>query len=161
MFNRDNLNLSSRFVKADEDGNGKLNKSEFTDFIHPEQSSRMKDLIVTETIEDIDRNHDGFISLEEYIADMWDPNEEVNKTGKEPDWIENERENFRSHRDLDHDGRLNRDEVERWLIPTDYDHIQAETAHLFHEADQNHVIEPKRQENNLSIVFLFNFRIIN
>lgn len=127
-----------RFNRADANGNGVLEKNEYVDFLHPEQSPRMKDLIITETIEDIDQNQDGFISLTEYINDMWQPNE-FNQTEQEPDWIESERENFRAHRDLDHDGRLDRKEVERWLIPTDYDHIQAETAHLFHEADRNSV----------------------
>ena len=37
---------------------------------------------------------------------------------------------FRKDRDLDHDGKLNRREVELWLIPIDYDNIQAETLHL-------------------------------
>lgn len=97
----------------------------------------MKDLVITETIEDIDRNKDGSISLEEYIADMWD-NTETNQTA-EPDWIQTERENFAAYRDLDHDGKLSRKEVEQWLIPTDYDNIQAETAHLFYEADQDQV----------------------
>lgn len=128
---------SNRFTKADEDGNGGLNKKEFADFIHPEQSSRMKDLVITETIEDIDTNHDGLISLDEFINDMWD-NTENNNTS-EPDWIQTERENFLNYRDLDHDGKLNRKEVELWLMPVDYDNIEAETVHLFHEADKNQV----------------------
>ena len=97
----------------------------------------MKDLVITETIEDIDRNKDGVISMEEYIADMWDGSES-NQT-VEPDWIQTERENFVAYRDLDHDGKLSRKEVELWLLPTDYDNIQAETAHLFYEADQDQV----------------------
>ncbi|CAF1520193.1 unnamed protein product, partial [Adineta steineri] len=48
-----------------------------------------------------------------------------------------ERKNFRNYRDLDHDGKMSRKEVELWLMPTDYDNIQAETEHLFHEADKN------------------------
>ncbi|CAF1050204.1 unnamed protein product [Adineta steineri] len=124
-----------RFLKADEDGNGSLNKREFIDFIHPEQSFRMKDLVITETIEDIDKNNDGFISLEEFITDMWDSNENNHTT--EPDWVDVERKNFRNYRDLDHDGKMSRKEVELWLMPTDYDNIQAETEHLFHEADKN------------------------
>jgi Ca2+-binding EF-hand superfamily protein len=129
--------LSNRFTKADEDGNGSLNKREFADFLHPEQSLRMKDLVITETIEDIDKNKDGLISLEEFISDMWDSTENNNTI--EPPWIQTERENFRTYRDLDHDGKMNRKEVELWLMPKDYDNIQAETAHLFREADQNQV----------------------
>jgi len=95
----------------------------------------MKDLVITETIEDIDKNKDGFISVEEFISDMWDSTENNNTV--EPDWIKTERENFRNYRDLDHDGKMNRKEVELWLMPNDYDNIQAETLHLFREADKN------------------------
>jgi hypothetical protein len=98
----------------------------------------MKDLVITETIEDIDKNKDGFISLEEFISDMWDSTE--NNNTAEPGWVQTERENFRQYRDLDHDGKMNRKEVELWLMPTDYDNIQAETSHLFREADENQVI---------------------
>lgn len=94
----------------------------------------MKDLVVLETIEDMDGNGDGMISAEEYIRDMWDGDE-----SNEPDWVKTERENFQKYRDLDHDGKLNLKEVELWLMPTDYDNIQAETVHLFREADQNEV----------------------
>ncbi len=97
----------------------------------------MKDLVITETIEDIDRNQDGFISLEEFLNDMWNSTENNNTI--EPDWIKNERENFRNYRDLNHDGKMDRKEVELWLMPTDYDNIQAETLHLFREADKNQV----------------------
>ncbi|CAF3728222.1 unnamed protein product [Rotaria sordida] len=124
-----------RFTKADEDGNGNLNKNEFADFIHPEQSLRMKDVVITETIEDMDNNKDGFISLEEFVHDMWDSTE--NNDTSEPDWVKIERENFLKYRDLDHDGKLNRKEVELWLMPVDYDNIEAETSHLFREADKN------------------------
>lgn len=111
-----------------------MNKREFTDFIHPEQSPRMKDLIILETIEDMDRNGDGLISETEYIRDMWEADGQ-----SEPDWLKTERENFRLYRDRDHDGQLNPKEVELWLMPTDYDNIQAETVHLFREADLNQV----------------------
>lgn len=97
----------------------------------------MKDLVITETIEDIDKNNDGLISMEEFIRDMWDSTENSNAT--EPEWLQTERDNFRKYRDLDHDGKMNRREVELWLMPIDYDKIQAETAHLFREADQNQV----------------------
>ena len=140
-----------RFTKADEDGNGSLNKREFADFIHPEQSSRMKDLVITETIEDIDRNGDGMISL------IWDSKQANDTT--EPDWVKVERENFRKYRDLDHDGKMNRKEVELWLMPTDYDNIQAETEPLFHEADADQV--NFEDDSIKSAIGVFSCRIIN
>ena len=52
----------------------------------------MKDLVITETIEDLDRNNDGQISMDEFLGDMWDSTENVNAS--EPEWIKTERENF-------------------------------------------------------------------
>jgi len=47
-------------------------------------------------LEDIDRDGDGKISLEEYIGDMYkgDANE-----ADEPDWVKHERAQFEEHRD--------------------------------------------------------------
>ncbi|CAF4498690.1 unnamed protein product [Rotaria magnacalcarata] len=101
----------------------------------------MKDLVITETIEDMDANKDGFISLEEFLHDIWDSTENNNTI--EPEWVQTERENFLTYRDLDHDKKLNRKEVELWLMPVDYDNIEAETSHLFREAD-------KDQDNQLT-----------
>ena len=115
----------------------------------------MKDLIILETIEDMDRNGDGLISEAEYIRDMWEGGEATD----EPDWLKKERENFRLYRDRDHDGQLNAKEVELWLMPTDYDNIQAETVHLFREADLNQV-----RTIDLSLLAFslkIQFRIIN
>ena len=36
--------------------------------MHPEDCDRMKDIVVKETSEDIDKDADGFITLEEYIS---------------------------------------------------------------------------------------------
>ena len=130
-----------------------MNKLEFADFIHPEQSHRMKEIVIEETIEDIDKNKDGFISLEEFINDMWDSTE--NNDTIEPDWVQTERENFLSYRDLDHDGKLNRKEVELWLMPIDYDNVEAETSHLFREADQNHVLNLSCFDFFLNLLIIF------
>ena len=57
-----------RFKKADKDSDGKLSKDEFAAFLHPENDESMKDIVVEETMEDIDKDKDGFLSLEEYIG---------------------------------------------------------------------------------------------
>ncbi|MBV97991.1 Calumenin, partial [Eschrichtius robustus] len=56
-----------RFKMADKDGDLIATKEEFTAFLHPEEYDYMKDIVVQETMEDIDKNADGFIDLEEYI----------------------------------------------------------------------------------------------
>uniref|UniRef100_A0A8C0EUW8 EF-hand domain-containing protein n=1 Tax=Bubo bubo TaxID=30461 RepID=A0A8C0EUW8_BUBBB len=58
-----------RFKMADKDGDLTATKEEFTAFLHPEEYEYMKDIVVQETMEDIDKNGDGFIDLEEYIGE--------------------------------------------------------------------------------------------
>ena len=53
---------------ADTDYNGVLSFSEYVDFLHPEDAEHMRDIVVMETIEDIDKDKDGFISEIEYIG---------------------------------------------------------------------------------------------
>lgn len=79
---------------ADQDSDMKANKEEFTAFLHPEEYEHMKDIVVLvsytqtlnllllpshcqlfpfsfqETMEDIDKNGDGFIDLDEYIGEL-------------------------------------------------------------------------------------------
>ena len=57
-----------RWKQADQDKKGYLTKEELTAFLHPEEYDHMKDMVIVETIEDIDRDKDGKISLEEYIG---------------------------------------------------------------------------------------------
>lgn len=64
MLDRD----ERRFKKADSDSNGKMTLLEFSAFLHPENHDEMKNLVVEETLEDIDKDKDGSISLEEYIG---------------------------------------------------------------------------------------------
>lgn len=87
-----------RFKMADLDNDMKANKEEFTAFLHPEEYDHMKDIVVLvcgitwwktlfpkyiflsllwlllfllqETMEDIDKNGDGLIDLDEYIGEI-------------------------------------------------------------------------------------------
>ncbi|XP_072765035.1 calumenin-B [Anoplolepis gracilipes] len=120
-----------RWIAADLDGDDALTKEEFTSFLHAEQAEHMKDVIVLETMEDIDKDGDGKISLMEYIGDMYRGNEDE----EEPEWVKNEKEQFSLYRDKDGDGYLIADEVKTWIIPADFDHAEAESRHLIYEAD--------------------------
>ena len=44
-----------RWAQADVDGDGALNRAEFTLFLHPEEDARMHSVVVEETLEDVDR----------------------------------------------------------------------------------------------------------
>ncbi len=97
-----------RWQAADENGDGNLNKLEFKHFLHPEETDHMRDIVISETMDDIDKDGDGKISLQEYIGDMYrgDGDEST-----EPDWVKSERESFREHRDTNGDGFMDADEV--------------------------------------------------
>ena len=57
-----------RWTVADKDGDDSLTKEEFGAFLHPEDTDYMRDIVVQETIEDIDKDKDGKISVQEYIG---------------------------------------------------------------------------------------------
>lgn len=59
-----------RWSVADQDGDDALNKDEFMAFLHPEETEHMKDVVVQETLEDIDKDGDGKVSLFEYIGEL-------------------------------------------------------------------------------------------
>lgn len=60
-----------RWSYADKEGDDALTKEEFLAFLHPEESDYMKDVVVIETVEDIDKDGDGKISLSEYIGKIY------------------------------------------------------------------------------------------
>jgi hypothetical protein len=44
-----------RWTIADEDKDGFLTKEEFKHFLHPEEADHMRDIVVQETLDDIDK----------------------------------------------------------------------------------------------------------
>ncbi|KRZ30565.1 Calumenin [Trichinella pseudospiralis] len=125
-----------RWNKADLDEDGKLSKEEYGCFLHPESCPLMADVIVEETMKDIDKNGDGFVDLDEYITDMYRA-EDYPEQKEEPEWVKSERQMFKEHRDKDKDGKMDREELKEWLMPTNFDHAEAESRHLIHIADDD------------------------
>jgi len=125
-----------RWKLADSDHDGKLTKIEFQAFLHPEDADHMRDIVVTETIEDIDKDKDGLVSLKEYIGDMYQSDDEEEE-GLEPDWVVSEKKQFEEYRDTNKDGFMDAEEVKAWIVPHDFDHSEAEAKHLVYESDQD------------------------
>ena len=80
----------------------------------------MAEVVLTEIIEDMDLDRDGEVSLEEYLADILEEEEEELRAS--------ERDNFSQHLDQDGDGRLSRGEVRTWLMPLQHDYARAEVT---------------------------------
>ncbi|XP_014868051.1 PREDICTED: reticulocalbin-3 isoform X1 [Poecilia mexicana] len=122
-----------RFKSADKDRDGIATREEFTAFLHPEEFDYMKDVVVQETMEDIDKDGDGKINLHEYIGDMYTPED----SESEPDWVQTERKHFGEFRDVNKDGYLDANEVAQWVLPGEVDHADNEAKHLIYETDTN------------------------
>jgi len=125
-----------RWSVADKNKDESLDKDEYTCFMHPEACDEMKDVIVSETVEDIDKNKDGVVDLEEYINDLYRP-EHYPDQKDEPDWVKSEREMFKTFRDKNGDGKLDKEEMREWITPSGFDHAEAEANHLMHLADDD------------------------
>jgi len=141
-----------RWDMADEDSDGALTKYEFKHFLHPEDADHMRDIVIQETIEDIDKDGDGRLSVDEYIGDMYHT-DSSSSTDEEPDWVKRERESFHDVRDQDGDGYMSADEVKAWIIPPDFDHNEAEARHLMQEsdADQDEKLTKEEILNNYDL----------
>lgn len=122
-----------RWSVADSDEDDALTKEEFAAFLHPEETGHMRDVVVLETMEDIDKDKDGKISMNEYIGDMY----RGEKNEEEPEWVKSEREQFSKYRDTNGDGYMTEEEVKNWIMPPDFDHAEAEARHLIYEADSD------------------------
>lgn len=58
---------------------------------------------------------------------------------EEPEWVATERQQFAEFRDKNQDGKMDKEETLDWILPTDYDHAEAEAKHLLHESDADQV----------------------
>lgn len=57
-----------QFQAADEDGDNSLTFDEYKAYLHPEEFARMKDVVLDETLSDMDKNGDGMLDMEEYMS---------------------------------------------------------------------------------------------
>lgn len=137
-YNTQMVRDHARWLKADADGDKALNKSEFADFLHPEEAPSMKEIVVQETMMNTDKNKDGKVDLDEFMQDLHPSYVEDVKAKKQlPDWVQAEEKTFKEKLDTNKDGSLDPNEVYKWIVPDDFDHSHRETKHLFKLADEN------------------------
>lgn len=115
------LLISYKFKWTDADHNptdNRLSKAEFMIFRHPEQSQRSLDNLVKNVLNGIDTNEDGVVSVEEYAA--LPPGEVEGKEFEEMDrkWQEDRRKEFHEIMDRNQNGFVDRDELKKYLDPT-------------------------------------------
>lgn len=122
-----------RWKAADLNNDNELTLEEFQAFLHPEEFERTKNIVAQETLVEMDTDKDGYLSVEEYIKDMY----KVDGDEEEPEWVPTEKEHFVSTRDSNKDGKLDVDEVRSWIFPEDYNHAHSEAAHLINVSDDN------------------------
>uniref|UniRef100_A0A8D3CX93 Reticulocalbin-3 n=1 Tax=Scophthalmus maximus TaxID=52904 RepID=A0A8D3CX93_SCOMX len=125
--NMSNTRMREGFRVADRNRDSSADKLQFTAFLYPESYEHMQDVVVQETIDDINKSGDGFIDLNEYIED----------NVKDPDWVETERQQFSELRDKDKDGKMDRQETMEWILPSDSIHAEFGAKHLLSEFDTN------------------------
>ena len=55
---------------ADSNKDGKLDKHEFARFLHPEDYENMREIIIDEALQDMDKDRDGYVTEQEYIGKL-------------------------------------------------------------------------------------------
>ncbi|XP_077568264.1 reticulocalbin-2 [Stigmatopora nigra] len=120
-----------RFNFADLDGTPGLNGTEFLAFTHPSEVDHMADFAIEDVLSDYDLDHDGMISLKEFIGDLGHEEDSPSQ------WELEETVRFEDLYDQDKDGMLNRDEQLRWIAPNSYGAAREEALHLIKEMDQD------------------------
>jgi len=117
------------FDAADLDKDGKLDKTEFLAFSHPEEDDSMKPLVIDQVLKSRDKDKDGVLSFQEYLGERGE--------GKDKEWLLSEKDRFDQELDKNEDHHLSREEILGWIIPSNEDTAEEEVNHLFAGADQD------------------------
>lgn len=98
------------FDAADLNKDGYLDSDEFKAYSHPEETPRMLDLILKHGLNEHDKDKDNYISFQEYLGDRAD--------GQDKEFLIIEKDKFDHVYDKNSDGKLDINEVQNWLVPS-------------------------------------------
>lgn len=139
-----------RYYHADIDSDLKLNFNEFKMWLHPESDPGMMEFLHKEIMYKSDRNRDGFVNFNEYLARDHDNAAEIEH---DSDWLKYERQKFNKY-DENNDGKLDIEEIRIHYIPTLYlNQVNNLARHLIHRADSDHdgKLSTKEMLNNFDV----------
>lgn len=95
---------------ADTNKDGVLDKHEWVAFSNPSEDPNMLPIILEQTLKEKDKDEDGEIDFQEYLADR---GSEMNKEA-----LLAEKVKFDEVLDRNHNGKLDGDEIFSWIIPS-------------------------------------------
>ncbi|VDK64237.1 unnamed protein product [Onchocerca ochengi] len=117
------------FFVADQDKDGKLSNTEFHAFQNPESFPHMHGALIEVTMKEKDKNHDGKITLDEFLDDL--------AGDQKSDWYTVEKNRFEHDYDKDGNGVLEGPEIASWLIMNLETTAAEEVEHLISKADKD------------------------
>jgi len=130
-FNRLYNREYAKFMAADVNEDGSLNKEEYELFYNPGKEPKSTDFAIKEAMEKVDTDKDGQISHDEFVADGKIPN---------PPAEEEERDNLEeifNQLDVNENGVLDGFELTLWIQQDNGEIAADETDHLMNEADED------------------------
>lgn len=117
------------FKAADKNKDGRLDKTEFLSFSHPQEDIQMHETVFQHILTEKDLNGNGVIDFQEYIGDRG--------RDQSKEWLVDEKARFDEDLDLNGDGHMDKAEALAWLIPNEEQLAQDEVNHLFAGADDD------------------------
>ncbi|XP_038076333.1 45 kDa calcium-binding protein-like [Patiria miniata] len=133
----DYMTYRDRWSRADEDDDDILNQEEFLAFLHPEHCKSMLNLLVEELLHDFDSDGDSKLTLGEFVSLPQLSSKELEKAGKEDEWVRERIKEFKENMDLNRDGVCDAQELEVYVNPRNRQHAEGEASHLIGVADEN------------------------
>ncbi|KAI0222045.1 45 kDa calcium-binding protein [Lamellibrachia satsuma] len=131
------IRFKFRWAEADKDPQDNIMSiDEFKSFRHPEQSKHMLDNMVMDIISSLDKNGDGIVTEEEFIA-LPPGDVEAEFKSADTQWQDERRKEFRDNIDINHDGKTSQSELERYVDPRNPNNARLEAENLMRLADLN------------------------